>query len=63
MYSKYIPSIKGTEAEELYKTYNILLSDLITDDTVSRNFDGIEYYIHIKNGKKYIYDSLNNIWW
>lgn len=63
MYSGYTPIIKGTEAEELYKTYKILLSDLIEDDTAPQFFDGIDYFIHKKTGEKYSYESFENNWY
>ena len=50
------------EAEILYKTYNILFSDLIVDKSVPCYFDGIGYYIHTKTGKKYSYDSFGKYW-
>jgi hypothetical protein len=63
MYAEYKQPIKGTEAEELYKTYNILLSDLVIDDTKEHSFDGEYYYIHTKTEKKYCYNSFENNWY
>jgi hypothetical protein len=63
MYSEYTLSVKSTKAEELFKTYKILLSDLIVDNTEERFFDGVDHFIHTKTGKKYSYDSFENNWY
>lgn len=62
MFAEYKSLIKGTDEEELYKTYGILLSDLKVDDTVERYFDGSIPYIHIKSGEKYTYYSIEHYW-
>jgi hypothetical protein len=51
-----------SEAEELYNTYKVLLTDLIVDETKTPYLDGISYYIHTKTGAKYSYDCLNHEW-
>jgi hypothetical protein len=58
----FIPTEKGTEEQELWKTYNVKKEDL-TYLPEGQCFDGCYRYIHKGSGKHYEYDSFENNWY